>query len=298
MKKLSILLTFLMLCGCNTLPQSSSQSVSKKPDTANGCPENPQESLDSKNVKSIPLSTQNLKESGQASAGKYLGYSFEAQSGQKLNYRTSDTICIWIYAPDNQLISTKELPQTGKYLIEISAPKGSTTFTLEMSLGTLEASTPPASSSPSTGTSPTSSSSITPPTSAQVADITQAQALEIVQGWYKSKPRIFSAPFDTSLVDQYTTGKLHYDTTKSDGSVAWLRNHNSYYTYNRSSIEDIVSFSNSGMRPSITVRVSENLQLRGSEGWPNPKEYTANAIYYFEKENGVWKIYDYDVVKK
>ncbi len=295
MNKLSILLTLLLVCGCSS--QKSAQSDSKSPDAAKLCPEKPSGSLDIKNVNPIGLSTLTTKESGQASFGKYIGYTFEGKSGQKFSYRTSDNICVWLYTQDAQLLSSGDLPKDGKYTIQISALQGSTPFNLEMSLGILAA------SSTSVPASTTTTSPSSPTSSTQFADLSQDQAFEIVRNWYNAKARIFAPPFDTSLVEQYTTGKLYNKTMDSDpetGRIAWLRSHNSYYTYNNSRINRIVDFSNIGRQPWITVNVSEELYLHGPNGIdsPNSGAYTDDFIYLFEKANGVWKISDYHKVNQ
>lgn len=120
----------LIVSGCNA-PVQSANTVNS---ASNECPDKPEGSLDSDNVKSVSLGTQTVKESGMVSPGKYLGYTFEAKSGQKLSYRTSDNICTWVYTQDNQLLNSTELPQNGKYTIQVSALTGSTTFEIEMGL--------------------------------------------------------------------------------------------------------------------------------------------------------------------
>lgn len=128
--------------------------------------------------------------------------------------------------------------------------------------------------------------------------LTQDQALYIVQKWYDAKPRIFGIEFNEELVNELTTGKLYNDTTKFDGSINWLKNNGCYYTYDYSNIDRLISFNNTGSRPALEVQVSEKLQLHGSSsaGCDNPpKKYTKNVTYWFEQENGNWKIYHYEV---
>jgi hypothetical protein len=131
---------FLIIGGCNALSETSGQAISNQADPSNTCPDKPEGSLERKNVKPIQLGSQAVTESGQIRAGQYLGYTFDAKSGQKLSYQTSDNICIWVYAPDNQLIATKDLSQTGRYTVQVSLPKGATTFEVELSLDTPQAS--------------------------------------------------------------------------------------------------------------------------------------------------------------
>jgi serine/threonine protein kinase len=132
-----------------------------------------------------------------------------------------------------------------------------------------------------------------------VHNISQNEALQIVQSWYQAKPQIFGPSYDLYLVDQLATGTLYYNTTKPDGSVAWLRNNNAYYTYTTSQITGIEEFSNSGTRPYIKVRVFEDLYLHGRRGIDrkNSGPYRGTFTYVFQQENGVWKIYDYKKVR-
>jgi hypothetical protein len=110
------------------------------------CPNQPTIVLESNNVKPIDFSTQSITQSGMVSSNKSLGYTFEAKSGQKLSYTTNQDICIWIYTPDNQIITSRDLPTTGKYTIQVSVPKGSTTFDLVLNLENVTAASTPISS--------------------------------------------------------------------------------------------------------------------------------------------------------
>lgn len=130
MNKLLLSLTLLVIYGCSTSGQTSVNSTQQ---TSNDCPDKPEARLDIKNVASIVLNNQTTTESGIASKSKSIGYTFEAQQGQKLNYKTNADVCLWIYTPDNELLNSGVLPKTGKYTIQISALKGSTTF--EMAIG-------------------------------------------------------------------------------------------------------------------------------------------------------------------
>lgn len=299
MKKLIIFSILLIITGCQALPKVSEQHLQ----ASTGCSEKPNPNNTLTKPEEIQLDNQSLIKSGQATANKSVGYTFTAQVGQKLSYRTKDDICIWIYTPDNQLLDSGELPQSGKYILQVSAPRGSTTFDLEMSLGTLEASQPSVPSSSSTETSSSStetydSASTTPtigPSATEASDLSQNEALQIVHNWYQAKPRMFGFPFDQSLVEQYATGKLYQDTLKPNGSIDWLQSNSSYYTYGYSHINKIQSFHNSGERPSLIVNISEELHLHGPRGigWNRSKTYSGDFIYFFSKDNGAWKISEY-----
>ncbi|AFW96135.1 hypothetical protein ANA_C13472 [Anabaena sp. 90] len=259
MKKLILCFTFLAISGCDAL-RGSSLLVS--PASAK-CPEKPTVVLSEKDVEEISLNDQTLTKSGQASSTKAIGYKFAAQSGERISLSTNPDICTWVYSPDNQIISGGKLPKTGKYIIEVSAPKGTKNFDLQIRLLDIV--------------------------------LTKDVALEIVKRWYKAKPQIFAPPFDTTLIEQITTGKLYSSLTSPDSSVAWLKKYDSYYKYNKSEITNVMNFSNSGKEGYINIKVLEELYLHSPKGIDQESSgtFTINATYYFRNDNGVWKISDY-----
>ncbi|MBK1987913.1 hypothetical protein A0J48_010235 [Sphaerospermopsis aphanizomenoides BCCUSP55] len=137
--------------------------------TAVECPKQPKTILASNNVKTIDFSTPSITQSGMVSKNKSLGYTFEAKSGQKLGYSTNQDICIWIYTPDNQILSTPNLPTDGKYTIQISALKGSTTFDLTLSLDSVTAAATPTPISSPTLSTPVSNNALTTATTANAS---------------------------------------------------------------------------------------------------------------------------------
>ena len=141
---IKIALLYMALLTVNAC--SASSQTNNVSSISNQCPDKPQEKekLALNNVKLISLDRQKVKESGMINPGKNLGYAFEAKSGQKLSYQTKDDICIWVYTPDNQLLNSSVLPQTGKYTIQLASRQATKTFELEMSLdAVLEASSSP-----------------------------------------------------------------------------------------------------------------------------------------------------------
>ncbi|MCM0591711.1 MAG: ARC6/PARC6 family protein [Gloeotrichia echinulata IR180] len=271
--------------GCN----SSEQITNNVKIPVNKCPEKPEEALTSNNVKSISLTGQTVKQSGVVSPGKNVGYIFEAESGQKLSYQTKEDICIWVYTPDSQLLDTsKVLPVTGKYTIQLSSRQGTTTFELEIGLDISQSPTPTLSPTPT----PTSSPTPTPTSSPTSSSLSQKQAVEIVQNWLNTKHKIFGKDLNTSLINELLTGNFHYNLTNSDGSIAWLRNNNAYYTYNYSRIKKVISFFDDQDKPALTVSIEEELYLHTPTGIDQDSSgaYKADYTYSFQKDNGVWKI--------
>ncbi|MEC4880737.1 MAG: ARC6/PARC6 family protein [Scytonema sp. PMC 1070.18] len=297
MKKIFLYLLVYLVYGCNSDIKADSNS------NFVACPEKPTTTLKENDVQEIVLSEQTLTKSSQASASKSIGYRFAAQSGQRLSFSTESDICIWVYSPDNQILNDLNLPQNGKYLIQIAALKGSKTFDISMTLGILKTDLPPTPtiSNTSITTSPSPSPSSSTPSS--TVDLTEEKALEIINEWLAAKPQIFAPPFDTSLVEKLTTGTLYQKTTNPDpnqGPVAWLRSTNSYYKYNKSEIQQVIEFSKTGRQPYMKIKVFEELYLYSAKGnidWDNSGSFNRNFIYFFEKDsNGIWKIYDYQKV--
>lgn len=274
----------------------------------NECPEKPGE-LEKSKVEEIDIDEKEVSKTEQIKAGEYKGYSFRGKANQLLSYNTEDDICLWIYTPANQLFAETELSETGKYTIQVSVLKGSKTFDLSMSLTTPTTDSESAEENLNSiqYTEPTSSASVS--TSDQTSDrnyspttnsLTQAQALEVVEGWYAAKPKIFGYPYDEALVDKYATGRLYYETLEKEGegSAGWLKRNDCYYDYAFSNIDNVWLFSTSGNRPSLKVQVSEKLQLHGPSyaGCSRSSNtYQKNVIYWFEQDNGTWKIYHYEV---
>lgn len=296
LNNLWLYLMLMIIAGCSA---TSSNPNSNAGFAGSTCPEKPSSTLDSKDVKAISIATSGTtKESGQLNTGKSLGYTFEAQSGQKLSYQTKDDICIWIFTQDLTLLSNTDLPKSGKYTIQVAAPKGSTTFNLEMSLGTLQTSASPVSPSPQTtpnNTPNTPSSNSNSSNNSNSSGLTQDQASQLIANWLNSKAQIFSPPFDRQLVANYTTGPLYTDITKPGGSIDWLKNNSSRYDYRNSRVTQVLSFDNSASQPAMKVEIYEERTLYGPRGIDSNQSgsSTRNYMYFFVSENGSWKIYDY-----
>ena len=303
LKILSVIVCITTLYGCQS-GQTNSQLSLKSSTT---CPDQPQGTLDPKDVKTVSISTQSVKESGTVRLGQNLAYIFDGKTGEKLSWRTSDNICIWVFAPSTKLLKGGELTENGKHTIQVSVPSGTTTFNLEMGLGnTVAVSTPvaPASSSPipsspvatpsqPNNNAPTQSPPSNQPTSG--SSLTQDQAAAIVQNWLNSKGRVFGGPFDRQLARQFTTGIRYNQIMQSGGSIDWLKGNNSYYTYAITRVDNVWAFDNSKSLVEIKLRVTEDLTLHNSNGGVDAErsgKTTANYIYYLAQDNGTWKIHD------
>jgi serine/threonine-protein kinase len=144
---------------------------------------------------------------------------------------------------------------------------------------------------------PDSSTTIQPlPNSAPSADdsgLTEPQARAIVEKWLTIKSQIFAPPFNADLADEtVAAGPLWTDLTKENGSIQWLQNNNSYYTYSTIRVNRVNGFSPSPSMPSIIVSVTEDSTLHSPKG-SSPSSSTRDWVYILKEEEGRWKIWDY-----
>ncbi len=191
MKKYGLFLLLFLLTGCEALSEhwkqlSTTMNIVSSASSQNQqCSEQPQGNIAPQNIKLITLTAASTRESGQIRQGNYLGYQFQGNAGQQLNYRTEDNLCIWVYTPDRQLIKTKDLPQTGQYTLILTALKGATTFDLKMSLNGRGVPAkqplqplPPFANSPSPSATATVTPTPTPTSSPEVNTATERVSFE------------------------------------------------------------------------------------------------------------------------
>ncbi len=134
---------------------------------------------------------------------------------------------------------------------------------------------------------------INTPEEIPTSGISQSEARSLIDRWLTVKQQIFAPPFDTNLADQLVAaGPLWTDLTKPGGSIQWLQNNNSYYTYSTAKVNDVISFTPSESMPSIVVSVTEDSVLHSPKG-STPSSNTNNWVYTFKQEGGSWKLWDY-----
>ncbi|MCP9807876.1 DUF4101 domain-containing protein [Cyanobium sp. HWJ4-Hawea] len=127
--------------------------------------------------------------------------------------------------------------------------------------------------------------------------ITEQTARSVIEEWWGVRSRIFASPYDAAAAsDSVAAGPLWSDLNKVDGPVAWLKNNNQNYTYQETTIKQVVSFDSQHVtNPSIVVRVKYQDILSGP-GIYRPSSNTANFKYIFAEEGGRWKIWNYEKV--
>lgn len=256
------------------------------------CPEKPELVLSGKNVQQVALNSQMSKESGIVSQTKSIGYAFDAQKGQKLTYKTDENVCVWVYTPENELLNNAVLPKGGKYTIQISAPKGSTTFELAMGLDVGD-------SSPNN--SPSSSNSPSPLISSPSSPINQEDAANLIKRWQQAKRKIFANPFDRNLGAEILAGEAYGKNIGNyESSMNWLRNNNAYYTYGLQQVDNIKNFIANGNQATIEVVTTEERTLcaNGRPNSENTVSDTSRVRYNLQFEEGKWKISAYDTLEQ
>lgn len=266
MKKVTLVFLLLLTTACQEVEE---MSLPISPVKAT-CGDRPQQELNRNNVQEVTLNEQFQTLSGNLASGESVGYLFIGDQGQKLEMPSNEEFCVWVIAPDTQIIEDSPFPLSGNYILQISPKSGGSDYAIDVRLDIPQ------------------------------ENFSQEKAVNIVRQWYESKPIIFAPPFDKDIVDKFATGDL-YDRTlveKNGGSVGWLKNNNCYYIYDYSKVNNINSFSNTEEKPVLDVSVSEKLKIDGSTracGTGGFKSYTKNVTYWFEKDDGIWKIYDYKV---
>ena len=149
---------------------------------------------------------------------------------------------------------------------------------------------PPTASAPGQTITPP----VAPPTAAPTTDgFDETQARTVLGEWLRVKSNIFAPPFDQTLLDAVVSaGPLWQDITKPGGSIAWLKENNRYYSYNKIEVVSVANFTPDLEHPSIIATIAEDRVLHGPNG-NEPGKSTDRYLYTFAKENGRWKIYDY-----
>jgi len=293
-KQFFYFITSIILGGCNfNFNAPKSPPVNNFTELSKDCPTQPPSELILRDTKDIDLDN-SLKEidKGEMSSQQTVGYRFTGKKGQNLKFKLeTNEVCLWIINPSNRIFTEKTLTENGTYLVQLATTNGKK-INYHLSMG-LEINSP----SPSPKSSPK-------PTPSPLGKFSQDDAVELVKNWYNAKPRIFGRNYQTSEVEQYTTGILKHETLEKcndgvcGGSVGWLKKYGCYYTYDSSEIKRVVDFNSSESDPTLTINVRETLQLHGSSvyGCGKPRQtYQKNVRYSFKKEGNQWKIIAYQV---
>ncbi|MBP0013393.1 MAG: DUF4101 domain-containing protein [Roseofilum sp. SBFL] len=150
-----------------------------------------------------------------------------------------------------------------------------------------------------TNSTAANSSSSSPTVRDSSSSITESQAVDLISTWLEAKKRIFAPPFDRQLAADLTTDSRYERIVRRDGSIDWLKNNNAFYEYGFQKAEATGSFFSNQDQATIDVIVTEELTLyiNGIIDESKSSFNTNRYRYNFRKENGKWKISNYDKVE-
>lgn len=125
----------LMMVIFPLLSTYSCQGTSTNNSAKTVCPNSPSFTLDSAKVSQIDISSSEIKQSGMVSGKQSIGYAFSGRKGQRLNYQVNNpNVCLYLYGPDSQLLTSNTLSQNGKHIAQIENSQGAGSFDITMSL--------------------------------------------------------------------------------------------------------------------------------------------------------------------
>jgi ARC6-like, IMS domain len=135
-------------------------------------------------------------------------------------------------------------------------------------------------------------------------EISQDEAVSLVQKWLETKKSLFSPPFDRDSAASIMTGKAYRDKVRgpsSDGTPhsasEWLEKYGYYYSYGLQRIDAVKKLEVSGSNAVIDVQITEDVSLYNSNGeLQKLKSGLEQKIvrYVLIKENESLKISDYN----
>jgi ARC6-like, IMS domain len=142
------------------------------------------------------------------------------------------------------------------------------------------------------------------PVSTPSPEISQDEAVSLVQKWLDAKKSLFSPPFDRDSAASIMTGKAYRDKVRgpsSDGTPysasEWLEKYGYYYSYGLQRVDAVKKLEVSGSNAVIDVQITEDVSLYNSNGeLQKLKSGLEQKIvrYVLVKENESLKISDYN----
>ena len=120
----------------------------------------------------------------------------------------------------------------------------------------------------------------------------------LLNSWWNSRTSVFGPPYDPSRVETYiANGPYWKDINSPKGPVAWLKNNNQYYVYEKTEIVKVESFDTKLEKPKMIAIIDSSTVLKG-KGVNNKKASKITLEYTFAYEDERWKIWDMQPVKK
>jgi hypothetical protein len=97
------------------------------------CPSLPTMALLPENIESVDPLGEPIERQGSIDQTA-IGYQFTGKEGDELDYAIDSELCLWIFAPNNQLVTTTTLPMDGNYVIQIQPKVKKEDFNLSFRL--------------------------------------------------------------------------------------------------------------------------------------------------------------------
>jgi ARC6-like, IMS domain len=135
-------------------------------------------------------------------------------------------------------------------------------------------------------------------------EISQDEAVSLVQKWLETKKSLFSPPFDRDSAASIMTGKAYRDKVRGPSSddtpysaSEWLEKYGYYYSYGLQRVDAVKNFEVIGSNAVIYVQITEDVSLYNANGeLQNDKSGLDQKIvrYVLIKESESLKISDYN----
>ena len=121
--------------------------------------------------------------------------------------------------------------------------------------------------------------------------ITKPEAINLIFSWLKAKQKVFAYPFNSKILEQYTTGKY---LSERIGTIQWLRRNNAKYTYKSFKIQSQGQFFIKDDQVNIDIKVSEDrtLVIQDQVDFSSTGDNTSIYRWTLQLEDDLWKIAD------
>ncbi|UAJ72056.1 hypothetical protein IQE94_13215 [Synechocystis sp. PCC 7339] len=116
-----------ILTGCVPMENSEQNSALTQ------CPPNPTIALLAENIELVDPLGESVERQDSIHQTA-IGYQFTGKEGDELDYAIDPGLCLWIFAPNNQLVTTTTLPMDGNYVIQIQPKLKKEDFNLSFRL--------------------------------------------------------------------------------------------------------------------------------------------------------------------
>lgn len=126
-------------------------------------------------------------------------------------------------------------------------------------------------------------------------EFTEEKATDLVKKWISSKQRIFGEELNRSIAAELLTGIKYEQTLGEEGSLDYLAESNSYYTYQYQKINSIEDFYVEENEAMIKINFSENRTMCQNDLPKSAIADTNLVTYYLYLDENSWKIAETEI---